>query len=607
MEERDLHSGPPMPTRKDFRIGIIGAGFIVNECHLPAYRKAGLNPVAIASRTAARAAEVASRQGIPEACESITQLLDDTTIEVLDLAVPPNAQLALIRAACARKTVKAILAQNPLGLNYAEALESVEACEAAGITLAVNQSMRFDPSVRAAKRLLTRGELGDAILATIDMRGVLDARPWHAELGWSTLRGISIHHLDCFRHWFGNPARIFCSVRPANAESPQRGGIATYILEYDSGLRCIGIDDTSPARAGAGSPPAFQLKWRVEGSNGLALGEIGWVKTPFNMPSSIQFALKGDRGFRTPALNGSWYPDAFAGTMGELLLALETDTSPVLNGRENLATVALVDAALRSVEKQRAVSPDEITGPAKKPAPATARSTESRQSETVVLPRREAVRAATPQTLETESIELVPEKPAAPFETRQVRREVTPATTFTRASRTALVPSDRKSRLPAVVQTSRRQRARTGLTSHLSRKVMQAVEYATFACDQFNHSAIGTEHLLLGVAEQGSGPVGDVMREVGLTVSLLERAVEDEVGRGDPFQRINTPALTSLARKTLQLAIEEAEKSGAIIAGPEHLLLAMARHGEGVGARILDQFGVTADKVEDAIGITERA
>ena len=49
-EPMELNIQSPQPHRKDFRIGILGAGFIVNDCHLVAYRKAGFNPVAIASR-----------------------------------------------------------------------------------------------------------------------------------------------------------------------------------------------------------------------------------------------------------------------------------------------------------------------------------------------------------------------------------------------------------------------------------------------------------------------------------------------------------------------------------------------------------------------------
>jgi predicted dehydrogenase len=140
----ELNIHPPLPRRKDFRIGILGSGFIVNDCHLVAYRKAGFNPVAIASRKRETAESVVKCHGIATVYDGYDQLLNDPSIEVLDIAVPPNAQLALIKAACARKTVKGILAQKPLGMNYAEALEAVQACEAAGITLAVNQNMRYD-------------------------------------------------------------------------------------------------------------------------------------------------------------------------------------------------------------------------------------------------------------------------------------------------------------------------------------------------------------------------------------------------------------------------------------------------------------------------------
>src|SRR4051812_23512565 len=92
----------PLPKRRDFRIGILGSGFIVSDCHLESYRKCGLNPVAIASRTRANAAKVAERHGIGRVPESFERLLDDPTIEVLDIAVHPAAQVGLIKAACER-------------------------------------------------------------------------------------------------------------------------------------------------------------------------------------------------------------------------------------------------------------------------------------------------------------------------------------------------------------------------------------------------------------------------------------------------------------------------------------------------------------------------
>ncbi|HZO84869.1 MAG TPA: Gfo/Idh/MocA family oxidoreductase, partial [Verrucomicrobiae bacterium] len=125
MTDLNIHS--PLPKRKDWRIGILGSGFIVNDCHLVAYRQAGFNPVAIASRNATNAVKVAARHGLKKTYNSCAELLDDPSIEVLDIAVPPSAQVALIKQACERKTAKGILAQKPLGMDYADALQAVEA------------------------------------------------------------------------------------------------------------------------------------------------------------------------------------------------------------------------------------------------------------------------------------------------------------------------------------------------------------------------------------------------------------------------------------------------------------------------------------------------
>lgn len=361
----ELNIHPPVPRRKDFRIGILGSGFIVNDCHLVAYRKAGFNPVAIASRKRETAEAAAKRHSIATVYDGYDQLLDDPSIEVLDIAVPPNAQLNLIKAACARKTVKGILAQKPLGMNYAEALEAVQACEAAGITLAVNQNMRYDQSVRAGKTLLENGTVGEPVFATIEMRAIPHWMPWQKDLGWLTLRIMSIHHLDTLRYWFGEPEGIYCSVRTdPRTKFPHTDGICTYILEYASGLRCVAIDDTWTGPAKEGCASENYIKWRIEGTNGLAIGDIGWCKDPFTTPSDVRYASKGHAHFECPTWKESWFPDAFIGTMAQLLISLEDGTEPAISGRDNLKTMALVEAAYQSAATSRSVGLHESVGSA---------------------------------------------------------------------------------------------------------------------------------------------------------------------------------------------------------------------------------------------------
>ena len=359
----DLPAHYPLPRDRGARIGILGSGFIVNDCHLVSYRRNGFNPVAIASRHRDHAVRVAGQHDIPHVHDSPDALLDDPEIDVLDIAVPPHAQLEMIRRACARGHAKGILAQKPLGVDYAEALEAVRLCEEAGIVLAVNQNMRCDPSVMAGKALLEKGSIGEPVLATIDMRGIPHWMPWQKDLGWVTLRIMSIHHIDAFRHWFGDPVRIYASVRPdPRTPFPHEDGICTYILEYASGLRCVAIDDTWTGPAREGCPADIRIEWRIEGLDGLAIGRLGWCEDPYTSPSTLRYAMKGDVGFHTPRLPGSWFPDAFGGTMAQLLIALEDGSEPTISGRDNLKTMALVEAAYLSAREHRAVAPEEIMG-----------------------------------------------------------------------------------------------------------------------------------------------------------------------------------------------------------------------------------------------------
>ena len=128
-------------TRK-FAIGCVGAGMIMAECHLAAYKEAGFKVVAIASRTRANASKVAERWGIPRVHDTPEELIEDPGVEILDLAFPPDQQPGLIRHALKQPHVKGILAQKPLALSLEEAVKLRDEAAAAGKVLSVNQNMR---------------------------------------------------------------------------------------------------------------------------------------------------------------------------------------------------------------------------------------------------------------------------------------------------------------------------------------------------------------------------------------------------------------------------------------------------------------------------------
>ena len=346
-----------------FGIGVIGAGFIIRDCHLVAYQQAGFRVLGIASRSPQKAAEVALLRGIPTTYQHYLELLENPEIQILDIGVPPQHQPAIIREIVRRAThVRGILAQKPLAMSLSEAREIVHLCESAGITLAVNQNMRHDHSVRGCRDLLQRGLLGDPVLATIDMRAIPHWMPWSQDLHSLSTFVMSIHHLDCFRYWFGEPQRVMASTRPdPRTKFPHSDGINLYILEFANGSRASSWDDvwTGPVREG--SQGDIGIHWRVEGTGGLARGTIGWPSYPAATPSTLDFTTR-ERGdyWLQPRWKQAWFPDAFRGTMGELLMAVKHQTQPPISGRDNLRTIELVEAVFTAAKDHRVVELDEF-------------------------------------------------------------------------------------------------------------------------------------------------------------------------------------------------------------------------------------------------------
>ena len=82
---------PGHESLPDLGVGIVGAGWIVRECHLPAYRAAGIRVVGIASRRKERAQALAARFGIERVNDSWQELLAETEVEILDIAYPPTS------------------------------------------------------------------------------------------------------------------------------------------------------------------------------------------------------------------------------------------------------------------------------------------------------------------------------------------------------------------------------------------------------------------------------------------------------------------------------------------------------------------------------------
>lgn len=342
---------PSLPEKRDFKIGVIGSGFIVNECHLPAYREAGYSVRGITSRSLENARRTAGLFEIPKVYESVEEMLNDPGIDVVDIAVPPHLQPDII--AMAAKAGKHILAQKPLAMNFREAEQTVRICEGASVKLAVNQNGRFDPAIMAAKNILEQGLIGKPVFATIELRFKPHWQTYQEQYDRLMYLFMSIHHLDQFRYLLGTPSQIYASSAQ-HPEGKYKGEYLTaYILNYDNGMLASAWDDGY-----TWDPPSFGVFYKIEGTEGVVRMNIGW---PSGGPSEITFYSRklGDAWFK-PNLQGSWFPGAFKYTMGELFRMISTGKESHISGRNNLETMAMVEACYASDRLKRAVRIDEI-------------------------------------------------------------------------------------------------------------------------------------------------------------------------------------------------------------------------------------------------------
>ncbi|SEP47286.1 Predicted dehydrogenase [Niastella yeongjuensis] len=353
----DLKIDPQMPVRKDWRIGTIGAGAIIRGCHQVAYQQAGFNTYAIASLNRSRAEEVARDFKIPIVHNSWLDLLKDKQVEIVDIAVPPDVQLEIVREAVKEKDhIKGILCQKPLAMTLAEANEIVLLCEQAGIKLAVNSNMRYDQSIRALKTLLNHQYFGKIVLATIDMRAIPHWQDFLKKYDRIEMLNMGIHHIDTFRYLFGDPEKVTAITRSdPRTTFTHIDGITQYTFKYADDMMATSLDDVW-AWQGEGTQKDMYIRWRVEGLDGMAQGEIGWPKFPAKGLSTIRFtSRKFPDQWIEPTWDTVWFPDAFQGTMASLLRAVENDTLPEINGRDNLHTMATIDALYLSIKEERTV------------------------------------------------------------------------------------------------------------------------------------------------------------------------------------------------------------------------------------------------------------
>ena len=329
----------PMP------IVIIGAGGIVGDAHLPAYKKAGFNVIGITNRTKEKAEKLAEQFNIPNVYDTVADAVANAPKNtVYDITIMPEQFVETLQQlpdGCA------VLIQKPMGNHFSETKEILEVCRKKNLVAAINCQLRFAPFVSAARSMIVNGMIG--ALYDMEVRVTVNT-PWelfpnvmvHPRL---EIQYHSIHYIDLIRSFLGEPKSVMAKTfkHPEKKLSSTR---STILFDYGDTIHAV-INTNHDHAFGPTHQESF-IKW--EGTKGAIKATMGLLMNyPNGVPDKFEYCLLEEGKtpeWKTLELEGSWFPDAFIGTMSSLMRFKEGSSDVLPTSVEDvIKTMAIVESA----------------------------------------------------------------------------------------------------------------------------------------------------------------------------------------------------------------------------------------------------------------------
>ena len=131
-------------------------------------------------------------------------------------------------------------------------------------------------------------------------------------------------------------------------------------------------------------------------------------------------------------------------------------------------------------------------------------------------------------------------------------------------------------------------------------RARRVVVLAQHEARTLDHDYIGTEHILLGIIDEGAGVATTALTSMGINLDEMRQAVQDTIGRGAQPRESGHIPFTPQAKKVLELSLRESMQLGHEYIGTEHILLALIREGGGA-AQLLAGAGVDLDRARQHV------
>jgi predicted dehydrogenase len=326
------------------RGALIGCGFFAQN-HLHAWRDIdGVEIVALCDADPLRLRQTGAAFGIERLYADAAAMLERERLDFVDIATTVHSHRALVEMAAAAGV--AAICQKPFAPSMADARAMTASCAAAGVALMVHENFRWQTPILALREALRRGAIGEPFWARVSFRSAYDVysgQPYLASDERFIIQDLGIHILDIARCLFGDVARLSATTRRVNPKIVGED-VATMLASHRDGV--TSVIDCSYA-TDLPRDPFPQTLVEIDGSEGT-----------LRLLPDYRLQIHGKResaivDCQPPLL--PWASRPWHNIQGSVFNiqrhwvdCLREGREPDTSGRDNLQTLALVEAAYRS-------------------------------------------------------------------------------------------------------------------------------------------------------------------------------------------------------------------------------------------------------------------
>ena len=334
IEAPNLSYRPPKTSSYNPYIAVVGTGGI-SSTHLAAYKKAKYKIAILYNRTLSKAKKLRDMY-FPNAeiTNNFNEILNNKKIEVLDITLHPQERAEFIKKGILAG--KHILSQKPFVNNLVIGNMLVKLAKQNNVKIAINQNGRWAPHFAYMREVVKNNLIGDIISCHTSIQW---NHSWIKNTEFENINELILY--DFGIHWFdflssivGNKIlSVFASQNKAVTQNVKPPLLSQCLIQLHKGQASLVFDGFTK----------FGPQDRT-----IITGTKGTIISTGPDLGKQNVKLFTSKGQSIPKLRGSWFNDGFHGTMGELLSSIEENRSPLNNAKDNLLSLKLTFAAVKS-------------------------------------------------------------------------------------------------------------------------------------------------------------------------------------------------------------------------------------------------------------------